>query len=167
MADDKDQTEEVLPACWSDLIRYRSGFRPSLFTYLGFSDRAPPDRLLRLLDTEHAQRVLSLLGSLPAAELNRVKAAAEINADQAESAFRRTLVFNITGPIAFLATAAQVAPQLSAAVLESLDRENARSLLTLLVITLIVATVFYTFVRSRDARELADIVALVHSKRSA
>lgn len=164
MAD--DQKQAVLPTCWPELIRYRSGLRPSSLTFLGVSDRAPPDRLARLLKTPHAKRAVALLDGLSMPELNHVKTAAEANAEQAEAAFRRTLVFNVTGPVAFVATMAQVAPETSTELLASLDRRGVTTYFILAALALIAATVLYTFVRSRDARDLSDIVRLVNSSRS-
>jgi hypothetical protein len=158
------QPPELLPEKWTALTQYRAPrFSWSL---IGVSDRATADRMARLVRSSQAKRVLTLLEDSDDKSLAQLEAIAKINGEQAEAAFRRTFVFNITAPIAVVAAAAELAPERTAAIAAELGRSG-----SLLVggaaALLILSSVFYTFVRSREARDLADLVTLERARRQA
>lgn len=156
--------DEILPAIWDKLSRARSPWLGGTFR-LGASDRLPSDRLRRLLRTSVGKAVLAATTGLDAAALEQIETIAKINAEQAEAAFRRTFVFNITAPIAVFAAAIQAMPQ---NIEENLDTLSPRSLAFYLIwgsALGIVASVYYAHVKARGARDLADAVALVRASR--
>jgi len=164
MAMQTGQGTGPLPSCWPELTRYRSANRFSLQSAFIVSDSALSDRLTRLLATKPAKRVLDLLEPLTPTELSHVRQVAETNASQAEAEFRRSSVFNVSWPIALIAAVSQLAPSWTASLFDDVGWDS-HTLMILAAALWIVATVAFAFLRSRDARDLADIVALVHASR--
>jgi hypothetical protein len=153
----------ILPESWAAISRYRS---PRLgWGWLGISDRARADRMERLLKSTSAKRAAALLREADDKNLAHLEAIATINSEQAEAAFRRTFVFNVSAPIAVVAALAQLAPQDSAALLADAGRSGDLQIGASVTVALVVGTVLYTFLRARDARDLADIVALESARR--
>ncbi len=157
------RAEDPLPSQWDALARAPSPWLST--TLLGFSDRSPSDRLRRLLRGKAGRAALDAANGLDVAALEHLDAVAKINAEQAEAAFRRTFVFNVSVPIALAAAATQAAPEAASKILSELGPAEASSYLIAGAVLGIIATVYHAHAKARGARDIADVIALVRAAR--
>lgn len=150
----------ALPPVWRELAGYKSPrthWTPGLH-WLGLPTRSHWDRLARLAESKPARKLLARLAPCTGAELSQLLALATINAAQAEIAFRRAFVINISAPFAVIVAFGQLAPETFAEILTPLREEGMIGLVVLGLAALILFSIGYAYIRAADARDLRDLV---------
>jgi hypothetical protein len=132
--------------------------------WLGVSERSLATRLELLCAEKDSARVLRELSGLNAAEMAHIDTLAKLNAEQADAAFRRALIFNLTLPVSLIAGLAQIDPTLFAGAHAKLAVASPRLVVIAAAMALLIASTVFAFLRSRDARSLADLVAIAKAK---
>lgn len=117
-------------------------------------------RLYHLAEEREGARVLTALAGQGLSALAALETIAKLNADQAEAAFRRCFVFNLTLPLAFIAAAFQIAPELQRFYTTGLGESPLVAVFLVGSLLAFVGTVLFVFFKSRDARDLADLITL-------
>ena len=164
MGNQTQPTDDPLPALWDTLAKTRAPWFST--TMLGLSDRTPSNRLRRLLGAKSGQAVVDAANRLDDAGLAQLETVAKVNAEQAEAAFRRTFVFNISAPIGIATAAAQTFPEAAREFLGELRPAEPSFYVFWGSVLGILATVYYAHAKARGARDLADVVTLVHAARA-
>lgn len=153
--------DPVLPAAWREISAYtspRDFF--SVTQWAGVPARSHRDRLARLSSGKSARRVLARLAECTEADVRQLGELAAINAEQAETAFRRAFVVNISAPFAFVVAFGQLAPATFADIVQSLAAPGPTSALIVILAALVPLSIGYTYLRATDARDLRDLVRL-------
>ncbi len=164
----KPLSNEILSAAWIEISKYTSPRNFFDVTQLaGVPPRSHRDRLGRLTGSSAARRLLSRLEQCDDGELRQLQALAEVNAEQAQAAFRRAFVVNISGPFAVVVAFGQLAPTLFAEVVQSMTTPSLTSALIVLFSALIPLSIGYTYLRATDARDLHDLVRLFAAAKGA
>lgn len=164
MDDQTQRTGDPLPALWDTLAKTRAPWLST--TMLGLSDRTPSNRLRRLLGAKSGKAAVDAANRLDDAGLAQLETVAKINAEQAEAAFRRTFVFNISVPIGLATTAAQTFPDRAREILGELSPAEPSFYLIWASVLGIFATVYYAHAKARGARDLADVITLMQAARA-
>ena len=133
-------------------------------TWVGLSHLSRPDRMLRLLARPAAQQILTRLATLDEAELGHLETIATINAQRAHYALRTTSILNLSGPVAVIVALGQLFPKEFKAFTGSLDERQLFSGYMVALAVLILLSVLYTWLRSRDAAELRELIIIASSR---
>jgi len=99
-AQDWEKIQALFPA--------RRAMRPNKAWYNGLSTRLGRDRLTNLLSTPSAGHLAAILDQCSDERLKALRTYAAINLEQATSAFRVTMIGNVTTPIILLSIAHQL-----------------------------------------------------------
>ena len=97
--------------------------RPKRSWSAGFSSRMASDRLSKLVDGSPARKAARILDGLDARELRRIRAAADVNLEQAQGAARVAVLSNITVFLGGIVLLNQLFPGLLADLWNSDDGE--------------------------------------------
>lgn len=100
-------------ALWDEIARIFSNgafLQPNASWLAGISARTRPTRLQQLTASKHARRLGRAVEGAGRGQLSRLLVRALINSEQAMSAFRLTLVVNISGPVGALVLINQFLP---------------------------------------------------------
>ena len=148
----------LLPDLWGKLCRSQpwwAGLLPNA-SWFGFDPKTFPDRLEGLFETKSLATARSLLAPLDKDELEYLERLAEVNRRQAGLAARRTLVANITAPLALALGLAQIFPEAVDKLLEQPYGVAEASLIAALAG--IDASVQHAQIRAKQAEDLHDLI---------
>lgn len=164
---DETTPRATLPALWREIAAYKSAsalLSPGLH-WFGVPRRASARRLEQLTSDGSAERLLAKLRTSSDADLTQCETLARINAEQAETAFRRAFVINVSTPFALFLAWGQLAPDSFAEVMTQLQAENATAAFIIVLALLILGTIAYAYARAADARDLRDLIEIERARR--
>lgn len=164
---DETTQRAMLPALWREIAAYKSAsalLSPGLH-WFGVPRRAQARRLEQLTSDRPAERLLAKLRASSDADLAQCDALARINAEQAETAFRRAFVVNVSTPFALFLAWGQLAPDSFGVTMAQLQAEGATAAFILVLAALILGTIAYAYARAADARDLRDLIAIERARR--
>lgn len=157
----KPLSDAISPPAWDEISKYAAPRNFFDVTQLaGVPPRSHRDRLARLAGSSPARRVLARLEQCAESELRQLQTLADINAEQAQTAFRRAFVVNISAPFAVVVAFGQLAPELFSEIVQSMTTPGLTSVLIVLLAAFIPLSIGYTYLRATDARDLRDLIRL-------
>ncbi len=125
----------------------------------GVSSRSGPLRVARLEACRPAKRLRAILSDLGPADIERLLVRSEVNLEQAISAFRLTLVANISIPVGLVVLINQLAP---GAIGNLIAQTPALAILLPLSLTLalLITVMWYAYAGALAARDLNHLLRL-------
>ncbi len=177
MPDDKqdkiDSTEQSVTKLWDTIsVQFKAhrgiSFKSVFLT--GLSTRIHKNRLSKLRGTKQAQFMFESLKDLPSHQIKALRTFAAINQEQAISAFRLTMVGNISIPIAVIAILHQLLPNgLGATILDFYNDDQAAiiglAMGFIIGITLISIIALYALGNLNQARDIRHLIDLHAAER--
>ena len=153
-------------ACLRQCFTIWDAVRPKRSWSAGFSSRMGSDRLSKLVDGGPARKAARILDGLDARELRRIRAAAEVNLEQAQGAARVAVLSNITVFLGGIVLLNQLFPGVLAELWNSDDDEWRGAWRAGIVTGAILFPVMFMWVASyayavvASARDLKHVVEL-------
>lgn len=141
--------------------------RPTKTWFSGLSSRIGNKRLTRLTQSASARSLVTHLDSLPDKHIKTLRTYAAINQEQAGSAFKLTMIGNVSVPIVLLTVFHQLSDGAIADYLKHLRTENLSAFwggmvglaIGLLFLLFIVTYSLANLNQARDIRHLIDLYA--------
>ena len=149
------------------LFQARRAMRPNKAWYNGLSTRLGRERLKNLLSTPSAEHLAAILDQCGDERLKALRTYAAINMEQAVSAFRITIVGNITTPIILLSIVHQLSDGGVGKVFEFIHNGELSAMVVMISgVIFLGLTMFFVLVyalaclnQARDIRHLIDLFA--------
>jgi hypothetical protein len=169
--DDTSSKPIEVASLWREIaamFKARSAVSPSVKSWFsGLPSRIGYSRIDRLRESKRAKALNARLSKLPSETIKAVRTYAAINQEQAVSAFRVTIVTNITLPVGILALLHQLLPQgLGQGILDLYGNEEGALIflfaitgVTLFFLSWIMVYAWASVSQARDIRHLVDLHA--------
>jgi len=158
-AEDWAEIEALFPAY--------AGMKPSMTWFNGVSSRLKVKRLSRLMSSSSAKKLVIYLNGCAPDRVKTLRTFAAVNLEQAMSAFRLTMIANVSGPILFLTVLHQLIDGGLGRLLSKIHQNDPGQILGM-AIGAGVGSIFLLFVafyalahlnQARDIRHLIDVFA--------
>ncbi len=150
-----------VPLLWREIATYKSHRKTlSGLQLLGVPERSHWDRLTRLANAKPARALFDKLAGCGPGELAHLLSLASVNAEQAETAFRRAFVVNISAPFAMIVAFAQIAPETFSSIITPLQQEGMTGLVIFALAAAVLFGIGYAYARAADARDLRDLLQM-------
>lgn len=148
----------LLPDVWRELCRSQPWWAELVpgGRWLSLDPKTFPDRLKTLSDSKSLAKARSLLAPLGKEDLEHLERLAEVNRRQAGIAARRTLIANVSAPLALALGVAQIFPEWAKQLLE--QPYGLEEAILVAALAGIYATVQYAQIRARQAEDLHDLI---------
>ncbi len=149
------------------LFKARSVMRPKAAWFNGVSSRLSRRRLERLTQSPSARTLKDYLADKTPNGLKTLRTFAAVNLEQASSAFRLTMIANITVPIVLLSVLHQLSPNGLGQLIKTVIGDDSEMMLSMIigglggiiVLILLISYALANLGQARDLRHLLDIYA--------
>lgn len=147
-----------LPDVWRELCRSQPWWAELAqgWNWFGLDPKTFPDRLKVLSDAKSLAKARSLLAPFNKEDLEHLERLAEVNRRQAGIVARRTLITNISAPLALALGVAQIFPEWAKQLLE--QPYGIEEAILVVVIASIFASVQYAQIQAKQAENLHDLI---------
>lgn len=147
------------------LFRTRNALKTSRVWFSGMSARIGKHRLSALRQTKQAKALFDILKTVSRSDIKALRTFAAINQEQAVSAFKVTMIANISIPIGVLALIHQLSPDGLGPLILSIYAESDLGLVVLICSSLFAALgatviAIYSLANMHQARDIRHLIDL-------
>lgn len=160
--------QETLAEKWgriAALFRTRNALKTRRMWFTGMSARVGKLRLLALIETQQAKTLFDMLRTVSRSDIKALRTFAAINQEQAVSAFKVTMIANVSIPLGVLALIHQLSADGLGAFFLSVYGESEVGIAILLSTSFLVAlgvalVAIYSLANMHQARDIRHLIDL-------